>query len=447
MDDSVPLPRPQSTRQDALAVLRQLRSAGFVAYFAGGCVRDTVLGLEPKDFDIATDATPRQVQEQFRKTQSVGAAFGVILVRLQRSVIEVATFRCDARYLDGRHPSGVRFATPQEDALRRDFTINGLFYDPLEDRIIDFVGGQEDLAARRLRAIGQADERFAEDHLRLLRAVRFAARFGLTIEPNTAAAISRHAGALVRISPERIAEELRLMLTGPSRAAAWPMLWGFGLLEPIFRFAHPPLPTPPSLPPQRVKRELDLTRSIFLAVAPGEKVGFPLALAAGSLDYLLHHQPSDADPRTLLEDGAVRSSVRAARQALKISNEESDRMGAILRGVGGLIQDPLPGMALLKRFVAQPTSSEARRLLRAIRDVGVQTGRMAWLEERFVELDQMDCAPTPLVNGQDLLTAGLSAGPQFKSILREVYDAQLEDRVRNKKEAMELALSLAGGGR
>lgn len=435
MADSSPSDRSRSSREDALAVLVQLRSAGFVAYFAGGCVRDRLLGLEPKDFDIATDATPRQVQRLFRKTQPVGAAFGVILVRRQRSVIEVATFRSDDRYLDGRHPSGVRFATPQEDARRRDFTINGLFYDPLEDRIIDFVDGQADLSARRLRAIGQADERFSEDHLRLLRAVRFAARFGLSIEPDTAAAIARHAGALVRISPERIAEELRLILTPTTRAAAWPMLWEFGLLEPIHRFAPPPA---------MEARKPDLARSIFLALSPGEAIGFPLALAAATLDYQAQHLPADADPRPLLDDKFVRLSVRAARKALKISNDESARMGAILGGVGRLLGDVPPTPAQLKRFHAHSTAREAIRLLLALEQIGVQAGRTAWLKDRFAELALVDCAPAPLVDGNDLLAAGLPAGPQFKRILHEVYDAQLENRVQSRQEAMKMALRLAG---
>src|SRR5688572_13668746 len=204
-------PEIHSTRQDALAVVQRLRGAGHVAYFAGGCVRDLLLGLEPKDYDVATDAPPDRVRELFKRTQAVGQAFGVILVRVGRSQVEVATFRTDGTYLDGRRPSEVRFTTAEEDARRRDFTINGLFLDPMEnDRIIDYVGGQEDLAARRLRAIGDPAARFGEDHLRLLRAVRFAARFSLEIAPATAMAIESKASSLKGISPERIAEELRL---------------------------------------------------------------------------------------------------------------------------------------------------------------------------------------------------------------------------------------------
>ena len=186
--------KPPCSREDALAVLSRLREAGHVAYFAGGSVRDLLMGREPKDYDVATDAPPKRVRQIFPNTQAVGAAFGVILVRQGRSVVEVATFRAEGKYDDGRRPSEVRFTTAEEDAGRRDFTINGLFFDPLDgDRVIDYVGGQEDLKNRVLRAIGNPDVRFGEDYLRLLRAVRFAARFGLAIEERTAAAIRRRA--------------------------------------------------------------------------------------------------------------------------------------------------------------------------------------------------------------------------------------------------------------
>src|SRR5439155_15020123 len=215
------------------AVVRRLRDAGHVAYFAGGCVRDMLLGLTPKDFDVATDAPPQRVRELFSNTQAVGAAFGVILVRHRTSVIEVATFRTDLQYKDGRRPEGVVFTTAEEDAKRRDFTINGLFMDPLDgDKVIDYVGGQEDLKDRVLRAIRDPDHRFEEDHLRLLRAIRFAARFELRIHETTAAAIGRHAEQLKRISPERIAQELRLMLIPPTRDAAYDWL-ASGLIDVI----------------------------------------------------------------------------------------------------------------------------------------------------------------------------------------------------------------------
>src|SRR5688572_30028855 len=232
-------PEIHSTRQDALAVVQRLRGAGHVAYFAGGCVRDLLLGLEPKDYDVATDAPPDRVRELFKRTQAVGQAFGVILVRVGRSQVEVATFRAEGKYLDGRRPSEVRFTTAEEDAKRRDFTINGLFLDPVTDEVIDYVGGQEDLKNNVLRAIGDPRVRFEEDYLRLLRAVRFVARFNMNLDPETAKAIRAGAANLKAISPERVADELRLMLTPATRKVAWPNLENYGLAQVIFRNWRP----------------------------------------------------------------------------------------------------------------------------------------------------------------------------------------------------------------
>jgi len=427
--------RPHSTREDALWVLNQLRSAGFAAYFAGGCVRDALLGLEPKDYDIATDAAPAQVGKLFRRTLAVGAAFGVMLVRRGDSQVEVATFRRDCRYLDGRHPESVEFATAQEDARRRDFTINGLFYDPLADRVLDFVGGQADLANKTLRAIGAADQRFAEDHLRVLRAVRFAARFELKIEPHTAAAMVRQGPNLARISPERISEELRLMLCPPTRSAAWPLLWDYQLVEVIFRFLQPPEP--------QSGRAFDPARSIFLAVQPPETIGFALALAAGVLCYQAQSLPPGTTVKPLLGEPADRRAVRALRQALKISNQTADQVDFILSSAGELLAEAPPSLAQLKRFYARGESAEAILLLEALARLGIEPGRVSWLNDQFAALAGVDCAPPPLLTGDDLLAAGLAAGPLFKRLLHEVYDAQLENRIHSRAEALQLALSLA----
>ena len=423
---------PPCQRQDALAVLRRLRDAGHVAYFAGGCVRDELLGLTPADYDVATDAPPQRVRELFTSTQAVGVAFGVILVRHGRSVVEVATFRAEGGYEDGRRPGHVHFTTDREDAQRRDFTINGLFLDPLANRVIDYVDGQRDLAQRRLRAIGDPAARFAEDHLRLLRAVRFAARFALNIEPATAAAIRAHARSLRRISPERIADELRQMLTAPTRTIAWPMLWEFDLLPVIFRFLPGEAPT-----------RLEANRSILLALAPGQSVGFAVALAAGTLDWRLPAGHATADPRQLLSRPAVHGTVRAMRQALRLSNEESDALAGILAGLAPLLADAPPGVATIKRFLAAPAAGAARELLAALQTVGMWTERIQWLNTQFAMLRHTPLAPPPLVTGDDLTAAGLQPGPAFRRILHDVYDAQLENRIGTKQQAMNMALELA----
>lgn len=436
MSDAPPPPgKPPSTREDALAVVRRLREGGHVAYFAGGCVRDALLGLTPKDYDIATDAPPARVRELFPRTQAVGAAFGVVLVRQGRSQIEVATFRSDLAYLDGRRPEGVVFTTAEEDAKRRDFTINGLFYDPVEDRVIDYVGGQEDLRARVLRAIGNPNPRFEEDHLRLLRAVRFAARFDLRIEPATAWAIGHHADMLRRVSPERIAEELRLMLTPASRQAAWPLLWEHHLIQIVMR-----------LLPAGNTATLDRERSIFLALAPGSRVSFGVALATGALCYLRHGTNFTPDVRPMLVPDKVHSMARATRQVLKISNEELEEMAETLLGVGILLQPAELSMASMKRFLARPASAGSRQLLDALASRGLHVERAEWLRPRLAALEQGEYAPRPLLTGDDLTAAGLRPGPVFKTVLNRVYDAQLEGHVATKGEALALGLRIAREG-
>jgi poly(A) polymerase len=424
--------RAPCRREDAEAVLRRLREAGHVAYFAGGCVRDMLLALEPKDWDIATDAPPQRVRQLFPRTQAVGAAFGVILVRQGSSQIEVATFRTDVSYDDGRRPTAVKFTTAEEDAKRRDFTINGLFLDPIENKVIDYVGGQEDLKNKLLRAIGEADHRFEEDHLRLLRAVRFAARFDLTIEPATVAATKKHAPQLKRISPERIAEELRLMLTAPTRAIAWRMLWELGLGLVVFRNVE-------SLREDAAVSCVDQRRSVFLNISPGETVLFGLALAAAVVDVT----GGDRDVRALLEKRAVQRAAHAMRQTLRISNEESDAMEGTLIGAGQMLEgDAVPGIARMKRFLASPTADSAIELLHAFARVGEHVQRIEKVLGELKHLSDLDVAPPPLITGDDLTAAGFQPGPMFKRVLDAVYDAQLEDRITTKDQAMQLAREL-----
>lgn len=422
--------KPRCERADAEAVVRRLRGSGHEAYFAGGCVRDLLLGLEPKDWDVASDAPPGRVRELFTKTEAVGAAFGVILVRHGRSVVEVATFRSEGSYLDGRRPSEVKFTTAQEDAQRRDFTINGLFLDPLDgDRVIDFVGGKEDLAAKRLRAIGDPSARFAEDHLRLLRAVRFAARFGLEIAPSTAMAVEQHANLLKGISPERIAEELRLMLCPPTRSAAWLLLWKFKLIHVVMRF----LPLADAV-------QLNPSKSVFLASAPGAQISFGLALAGAVLDVELHQ---GSDVLAIVEKKNVNRIAKAVDKALKLSNVEFDEMEQALLGLGMVLGEEV-SLARLKRFLARATSGASRRLMEAIAKVGVYEEKIAGLKKRIEELDGVDVAPVPLIGGDDLEAAGLKPGPAFKRILDFVYDEQLEGRVKTKEEAMKIATKRQG---
>jgi len=427
--------RQPCDRADALAIVRRLRDAGHVAYFAGGCVRDLLLGEIPKDYDVATDAPPDRVRELFRHSQAVGAAFGVILVHQGKSVVEIATFRSDGVYLDGRRPSAVRFTTAQEDARRRDFTINGLFLDPISDRVIDYVGGLDDLKAKRLRAIGSPAERFDEDSLRLLRAVRFSSRLGFEIETATADAIRAHAPQLRRISPERIAEELRTMLTPATRRAAWEQLWKLGLTPEIFRFV-----------PLQATGKPDPTMFLFPRAAPGKPVPFGAALAFAAICYQLQSRTPADDPRPLFDAPHVSAAVHALRKSLKMSNEETDAMRLTLSGLGPLLSDAEPGVATMKRFLAGPQSPWSRALLEAISASGMLGPRAGWLRERLAQLETEDVAPQPLLDGDMLTAAGLTPGPLFRPLLDAVYDAQLEGRIATPQEALALALSLAGAG-
>jgi len=418
----------RANRDDALAVVRRLRDAGHIAYFAGGCVRDQLLGLEPKDYDVATDAPPDRVRQLFSNTQAVGAAFGVILVRQRRSQIEVATFRTDGKYVDGRRPQGVVFTTAEEDAKRRDFTINGMFYDPIEDRVIDYVGGQDDLKTQLLRAIGVPDERFEEDHLRMLRAVRFASRHGFAIEPATTAGIKAHAEQLKRISPERVAEELRHIITRLSKGVAWQMLWDLDLMPVILRHL-----------PERHERP-DPVGPIFPFLADRVEVPFGLALAAMALCY---RATGREDIGPLLERHEVQRTVQALRTGLKISNEEAELVAECTQ-LSSLLGPTPPTVAMMKRFLAKPHAREAREMLWALElSVPAYEQRLEWLDEQFKDLLRSDIAPPPLVTGDDLTAAGMKPGPVFKRVLDAVYDAQLEDRVRTKQDALQLALELA----
>jgi tRNA nucleotidyltransferase/poly(A) polymerase len=415
---------PQSAYDDALNVLQHLRAAGFEAYFAGGCVRDFLLGQPAKDYDVATNAAPNQVRKLFKNTQAVGAAFGVILVRHEHSTIEVATFRTDLEYRDGRRPEGVKFATAQEDAQRRDFTINGLFRDPIENRIIDYVGGQADLQAKVIRAIGNADERFAEDHLRLLRAVRFASRLNFEIEPTTAAAISAHAHELIRISPERIAEELRKMLMPTSRNRAYLLLQQFGIIRILLRF----LPEKPG-PNQPLK--------LFQTIAKSRPITFGLALAALVLEFRINAS-GDANVRRLLAPAEMKRTANSMRQALKISNDESDEIIGAL-SFHQLLSDAPPSVATLKRFLQQRQADDATTLMTGIEQCGLLSERINPVLASLEELRKTDYAPPPLITGDDLTAAGAVPGPKFKLALDAAYDAQLEGQIHSREEAMELA--------
>lgn len=405
-----------SPRDAAVAVVRTLAGAGHTAYFAGGCVRDELLGFVPSDFDVATDATPDRVQALFPRTAAVGASFGVVLVRLHHHTIEVATFRSDGSYSDARRPDSVHFSTPADDAARRDFTVNALFLDPLAPpqppsrtgHVIDLVQGLPDLAAKLLRAVGNPDQRLAEDHLRALRAVRLASKLDFTIHPATADAIRRHAAELKGVSRERIGDELRAMLAHPSRARAVAELDRLALLGPAL---NDPAPR--------------LAGHTLAALAPD--ADFTTALAALALD-------STEDP------SQTPTTIARWRSALCLSNQErQDAAGALstldrFRTDWGLLP-----IAPQKRLAASPNAPRALALLAAQEP---ELHHKTQTKIAQLAATPPGLAPEPLITGDDLTAAGFVPGPRFKLILDTLYDAQLEARLHTKAQALELARSL-----
>jgi tRNA nucleotidyltransferase/poly(A) polymerase len=389
-------------RQAAAEVASRLEQAGFTAYFAGGCVRDELLGEHPADYDVATSATPEQIRGVFPRARGVGEHFGVMLVRQGGRTVEVATFRGEGAYRDGRRPGQVAFSDERTDAQRRDFTVNGLFMHPSSGRVIDHVQGLADLQARVLRAIGDPDARLEEDRLRLLRAVRFAARFGMKVHPDTERAIERHAPELRGVSRERVGQEVRRMLDHASRASAVSMIERLGLapatlLEP----AGGPL------------------GARLAALAP--QVGVPCALVAWMLD-----RPVPLPWPERLERWS---------QALVLSNHEREAMAAALSARDALLTRwPAMGVAARKRLASGRGFADAMRLLEsegwdATASVGAQ----------IEELARTGLAPEPWIDGHDLQRLGLRPGPAFGRILHAVYDAQLEGRITSRDAALELA--------
>lgn len=414
----------------AIEIIRALRASGHTAYLAGGCVRDELLGLKPKDFDIATDATPDRVHQLFPRSELVGAAFGVVIVKGKLGMIEVATFRADGHYADRRRPDSVTFSDALTDAQRRDFTVNALFLDPLAPaepsltsslgitpggRVIDYVGGVADLAAKTLRAVGDPDQRFAEDDLRVLRAVRFATRFGLSIEPATEAAIRRHAGQLAGISRERVGEEMRRMLGSPARCAAIALIEKLELAAPVLAGAC-------------IGSWPESTKALNALPQDATPI---LSAAAWLLDRGL-----PPDYRTMRSD-----PVSALRTSWVLSNDEISDLRSILASLH-LLEREWGGLAEPRRKRAASSAGFTGALIllsgREPSAAAQISGEVAQLAARHGGL-----APEPFVTGDLLVAAGLTPGPDFKRILDQTYDAQLEGRVADAESALAFALSMA----
>ncbi|MCE9620382.1 MAG: CCA tRNA nucleotidyltransferase [Planctomycetes bacterium] len=392
-------------RQAAQEIAKKFLDAGHIAYFAGGCVRDELLKLSPADYDIATSATTEDIQRIFPKARGVGESFGVILVHHKGRVIEVASFRSDGRYLDGRRPEAVALGDERSDAMRRDFTINGLFMHPLSGEVVDHVKGRADIDSRTLRAINDPDARLSEDRLRLLRAARFAARYQLTIEPETEAAIRAHARELRGVSRERVGQELRRMLSHPSRVAAVELIESLGLAPSTL------LEAAPQSPLRRVR-------------ALSADAGQAAVLAAWLLD----------------RESALpwQERVEQWTKALVLSNKERDALAGALSIRSSLSGWPGLTKALQKRTAANPAFPDALEVYAT-----EAAGPAAAIRRDFQMLEKEGISPIPLLSGDDLIKLGLRAGPEFRRILDAVYDEQLEGRIDSARAAIDLARQLS----
>jgi poly(A) polymerase len=433
---------PAAARDFAVEVVASLRNAGFEAYWAGGCVRDELLGRTPADYDVATAAHPDEVRMLFgrRRTLAVGAAFGVITVLGPREAgqVEVATFRVDAAYEDGRRPTGVTFSSAREDALRRDFTINGLFLDPLSGEVHDHVGGRADLTAGIVRAIGVPAERFAEDHLRMLRAVRFAAFFGFALEAETRSALERMKHLVVTVSPERIAAELRGMVSRPGRREAIELLAATGLAGEVLGDVAAG---------EKTGVTADSWARSARIVGALDEPDLPLAIAVLAGGLPAGAGGGQGGGETGGEAGAAAVMTIAAR--LRLSNREAAAAAWLSRAatqIGGASVAELRGRpwSQLQPLVAHEFAPALADLLRArAAEAAGDAAAAAWLTAQ-VARPREELDPPPLLTGRDLLAAGVPEGPALGATLARIRAIQLDGVISTRDEAL-AALDAAPG--
>jgi poly(A) polymerase len=462
-----------SRKEHAISIVRTLRQAGHQAYLVGGCVRDLLLGREPADYDVTSDATPDQVMRIFPETYAVGAQFGVVLVPVpgdengrdgarpvsefgsadksahatqadfstnhsRAGIVEVATFRSDMGYSDGRHPDQVRFSTdPREDVQRRDFTINGLLLDPISNEVLDFVGGRKDLDAHIIRTIGDPEVRFSEDKLRMLRAVRFAARFEYEIDPLTRRAIQKLHRQIQQVSRERVRDELTKMLTEGQARRAFLLLNETRLLVEVLPeiSAMKGIEQPPQFHP-----EGDVFVHTLLLL---DKLTHPCpaTLAWGALLHDVGKPPTfRVAPDHIRFDGHVEVGVKMAHEIcrrLRFSNDDTEQILALVANHMRFADVLKMKESTLKKFIRMPRFEEHLELHHV--DCLASHGDLTtynFTREKIATMLPQDVRPPALITGRDLIDAGYKPGPQFKEILGAVEDLQLEGRLRDSAEAM-----------
>jgi tRNA nucleotidyltransferase/poly(A) polymerase len=425
-------------REIAESIIHRLRAAEYRAYLVGGCVRDLLLQREPTDFDVATDASPTQVLQLFPHAQQIGAHFGVVLV----NGVEIATFRSDSAYTDGRRPGGVHFETdPKQDALRRDFTINALFLDIESGEVLDFVNGQADLKAGTIRAIGSPQERFREDHLRMLRAVRFAARLGFSIEPATKEAIRSLAPLVRQVSAERVRDELLMILTEGGARRGFELLDELGLLDVVLPEVArmKGVEQPPEFHP-----EGDVWTHTLIMLEGLENPTPTLAM--GVLLHDVGKPPTFRIAERIRFDGHVDAGVAIAHDILtrlKFSGDEIKQIEALVANHMKFADTARMKESSLKRFLRLPDFNEHLELHRL--DCASSHNMLDnydFVKSKLEEYGQERIAPPPLLTGKDLIAAGYEPGPWFSRVLAAAEDAQLEGRIATKEEALQLAKSM-----
>ena len=430
----------ETMREQAEAIVRRLQSEGHVAYFAGGCVRDAIRGEEPADYDVATSARPEEIVALFERTREVGAHFGVVLVIEAGHEFEIATFRSDGSYGDGRRPDSVAFSSPEEDAKRRDFTINGLFYDPVADKLIDLIEGERDLGAGLIRAIGNPGARLAEDRLRLLRAVRFAARFGFEIEEQTWAAVCASAGDLKRVSAERVRDEFSKIMLDGNRVRGFDLLVESGLMAQVIPeiLDLKGCEQPPQFHPEG---DVFVHTRLMLSLLEGEP---SLVVVLG---VLLHDIAKPATYTYDEEDQRIRFNghdklgaemAETILRRLKYPNGVIDAVVALVDNHMTFKDVQNMRTAKLKRFMARETFSDEMELHR-VDCLGSWGGldNYDFLNAKAEEFANEPIIPPPLLNGRDLMELGWKPGPGLGRLLTEIQDRQLEGTLTTREEALQ----------
>jgi len=439
-----------SLKETAIDIVKRLREKGYSALFAGGCVRDMLMNSVPEDYDIATDARPEDIMHIFKRTVPVGVQFGVILIIENDFEFEVATFRSDGTYHDGRHPDSITYSDARGDALRRDFTINGMFYDPIDSKYSDYVGGMIDLKERLIRAIGDPLERFNEDRLRMIRAVRFACRFNYKIEGKTSEAIKKLHNKVSAVSAERIRDEIRKILTGPNPHIGVKMLDELNLLDEI-------LPEVTAMKgvaqPENFHPEGDVFTHTLLTLselaAAGKSTGFSkgwelaMAVLLHDIGKPVTYEVTDRIRFNNHDNIGAKMSEKICER-LRMSNAEKERIVWLVKMHLYLRHAKEMRVSKLKRLFAHDGYPELAELYKV--DSLASTGNLddyVFCQEMFEKLKEEEIKPVPLITGHDLIALGLKPGPIFSEILETIKDEQLEEKIKTKEQAIKRAKELA----